>query len=184
MTSSAEKFEILSAYLDNEASEEERALVEQWIKCDPLFQQQYQAQRRLKAAIRKLPAHLLNVGIPAEAHAAVRQSATEPSTYSAQNFDSQGDHQADSQKPNQLSIRTVFSTKRKPVTSGCTVIAYRWKDLLLIATAISATAFTALSCSSVRRSQWGHIRRNPGRITEIDTSFWPENRWAIFSAQP
>ena len=190
MTSSAEKFEILSAYLDNEASEEDRSLVEQWIECDPSFRAQYQAQLRLKSAIRSLPAYLFNTGLPVEAHSAVRGSASEQSTHAEQpeqSFDDQANGQADGQAPNQLFIRTLFSTnrvstKRQPVASSCTAIAYRWKDLLLVATAISATAVTAFSVSSVKRSQWGQIRRHPGRITEIDTSFWPENHWAISSA--
>ncbi len=80
---SAEKFEFLSAYLDDEASQAERRLVEQWIECDSLFRQQYQAQLRLKSALRSLPASLFDVAIAAEAYPAdtqtdFEQTASEP----------------------------------------------------------------------------------------------------------
>lgn len=71
---SAKKFEILSAYLDNEASQAERRLVEQWIECDPLFRQQYQAQLLLKSALRSLSASLFDVAIAAEDHPAGKQT--------------------------------------------------------------------------------------------------------------
>ena len=60
---SDEKFEILSAYLDDEVSQEERRLVEQWIECDPLFRQQYQAQLTLKSAVRSLSTRFFDVAI-------------------------------------------------------------------------------------------------------------------------
>jgi hypothetical protein len=47
-----EKFELLSAYLDDEVSEQERCLVEHWLSADPQLQQHYQAQLRLRQAIR------------------------------------------------------------------------------------------------------------------------------------
>jgi hypothetical protein len=47
-----EKFELLSAYFDDEVSEQERALVEHWLSCDPQLQQHYQAQLKLRQAIR------------------------------------------------------------------------------------------------------------------------------------
>ena len=57
---SAEKFEILSAYLDNEASDEECLLVKEWLENDPQFQQQYQDQLKIRATIRTLPANFLS----------------------------------------------------------------------------------------------------------------------------
>ena len=205
MTSSAEKFEILSAYLDNEASEENRTLVERWIECDPSFRQQYQAQLQIKAAIRSLPAQIFSFDLTGEAASGTcsekRGSATEKGAYSELNHLKQDcskqnvlgqnvleqnalEQALDSQNLEQFSARTaLFPNRRLAVTSSTTASAYRWKDLLLIATAISATAFTALSCSSMKRSQRGQIRRAPGRITKVDTFSWQENSRAIFSAQ-
>ncbi|NJM97689.1 MAG: hypothetical protein HC800_11495 [Phormidesmis sp. RL_2_1] len=47
-----EKFELLSAYLDDEVSLQERHLVEHWLSVDPSTQQHYQAQLKLRQAIR------------------------------------------------------------------------------------------------------------------------------------
>lgn len=68
---SAEKFEILSAYLDNEASKEDCLLVEQWLETNPQFRQQYQAQLKLRAAIRALPSSFFD-GFFDETNASLR----------------------------------------------------------------------------------------------------------------
>ncbi|MGI8934571.1 MAG: hypothetical protein ACR2FS_10910 [Phormidesmis sp.] len=47
-----EKFDLLSAYLDDEVSEQERCLVEQWLSSDAQIQQQYQAQNKIRRALR------------------------------------------------------------------------------------------------------------------------------------
>ena len=91
MTSSTEKFEILSAYLDDEASWEECCLVEQWLDSDPVFRQQYQAQRRLKTAIRSFSvSSLLSANTAAETDVSdiLRSAKSEP--YSAQKFADNG----------------------------------------------------------------------------------------------
>lgn len=49
-----EKFEMLSAYLDDEASESEHCLVEYWLANELTLQQQYQAQLKLRKAMRLL----------------------------------------------------------------------------------------------------------------------------------
>ena len=49
-----EKFELLSAYLDNEVTKEEQALVDQWLTSDTEMQKIYQKQLRLKHAIREI----------------------------------------------------------------------------------------------------------------------------------
>lgn len=52
--SQAEKFEILSAYLDNEATEQEQRWIKHWLLSDLQLQQQYQNQLKIRAAIRQL----------------------------------------------------------------------------------------------------------------------------------
>ena len=49
---SHEKFELLSAYMDDEVTAEERALVEHWLSSDPLMRRHYQKQLKLRAAIK------------------------------------------------------------------------------------------------------------------------------------
>ena len=49
--SQAEKFEILSAYLDDEATEQEQRWVQRWLSSDSHLQQAYQNQLKLRAAI-------------------------------------------------------------------------------------------------------------------------------------
>lgn len=47
-----EKFELLSAYLDDEVTAEERALVNHWLASDPEMQKSYQKQLKLKQALK------------------------------------------------------------------------------------------------------------------------------------
>jgi hypothetical protein len=49
-----EKFELMSAYLDNEATEQERTLVEDWLANDPQLFSSYQQQMKLRGAILEL----------------------------------------------------------------------------------------------------------------------------------
>ncbi|ESA36243.1 hypothetical protein N836_07835 [Leptolyngbya sp. Heron Island J] len=49
------RFELLSAYIDDEVSSEERQLVAQWLMYDPNMQQMYQRLLRLRQAIRTAP---------------------------------------------------------------------------------------------------------------------------------
>lgn len=49
------RFELLSAYLDNEVTSEERQLVAQWLRDDPKIQQMYQRLLMLRQAIRTAP---------------------------------------------------------------------------------------------------------------------------------
>ncbi|MEM6251438.1 MAG: hypothetical protein AAF821_00820 [Cyanobacteria bacterium P01_D01_bin.156] len=49
------RFELLSAYMDDEVTSEERQLVTQWIKDDPVVQQMYQQLLMLRQAIRRAP---------------------------------------------------------------------------------------------------------------------------------
>ncbi|MEO0645594.1 MAG: hypothetical protein AAFZ17_05475 [Cyanobacteria bacterium J06650_10] len=46
------KFELLSAYLDDEVTAEERALVNHWLASDPEMQRSYQKQLKLKQALK------------------------------------------------------------------------------------------------------------------------------------
>lgn len=48
----AEQFELLSAYLDDEVTEQERCLVEHWLSSDSQLQQQYQAQLKIRSAMK------------------------------------------------------------------------------------------------------------------------------------
>ncbi len=47
-----EKCELLSAYIDDECSFQERQLVEHWLASDSQMQQQYRAQLKLQLAIK------------------------------------------------------------------------------------------------------------------------------------
>ena len=47
-----EKWALLSAYMDNECSYKEQQLVEHWLASDVKMQQQYQAQLKLRLAIK------------------------------------------------------------------------------------------------------------------------------------
>lgn len=50
-----EQFELLSAYMDNEASPEEKLKVEQWLATDINFRRLYQQQLRLRQLLIDLP---------------------------------------------------------------------------------------------------------------------------------
>lgn len=188
---SAKKFEILSAYLDDEVSQEERLLVERWIECDPLFRQQYQAQLALKAALRSLPANLFEVAITPEnrldscltnpeqttSKRAPSEQSAYPESPDALKLDRLSSHKANpiDKTGNSLSIGDILIRQDCKAKIGCnpmningTAIASKWKNLLIIATALSAAVFTTLSCGSIKSSQKSQIRRPPGRITEVD----------------
>lgn len=76
MTSSAKKFELLSAYLDNEASLEDACLVEQWLASDPSLSQQYRAQQKLKAAIQSLGADIFDPAIATKTYAGAAEDTS------------------------------------------------------------------------------------------------------------
>ena len=141
MTSSAEKFEILSAFLDNEASPEECRLVEQWIECDPLFRQQYQVQLRLKTAIRSLST------LEKSSHPwSIDCSPTDdPSIFCTH-------------KPETY---TRLNASCKPESSSYMPIAQRGKEfIIVVAAALSAVSLTAFSYSNLKRSSgWKQLRR-------------------------
>jgi anti-sigma factor RsiW len=52
----SERFELLSAYLDNEASPEERIQVETWLAEDPEFKKLYRQMTSLHYSFREIPA--------------------------------------------------------------------------------------------------------------------------------
>lgn len=52
---SEEQFELLSAYIDNEVSPDERRQVEYWLDTDPSFKRLYQQQLRLQKLLIDLP---------------------------------------------------------------------------------------------------------------------------------
>ena len=54
-----EKFELLSAYLDGEVSDQEGAMVEGWIANNPEINRLYHEQLKLREAMRSLPLDLL-----------------------------------------------------------------------------------------------------------------------------
>ncbi|MGB3767196.1 MAG: hypothetical protein WA947_11615 [Phormidesmis sp.] len=204
---SAEKFEILSAYLDDEASQEERYLVEQWIKCDPLFRHQYQVQLALKSAMRSLPADLFDQAIAEETliasdrassnHSTTEQTTTEQTTAEqcpqSEDFDNSktdrfsihttfpSDEDSPPSSIGSLSARSIYwsDASYKPTTASCTA-ASKWKNLLIVAAALAVTAFTMLSYGSIKSAQSSKIRRTPGRIAEIDASFWAKRQLVVF----
>ena len=49
-----ERFELLSAYMDGEVSDEERQQVERWLASDAQIQRHYSAQVRLRQAMKSL----------------------------------------------------------------------------------------------------------------------------------
>jgi len=49
-----DRFELLSAYLDEEVTPEEQALVQHWLSSDPVMRSHYQKQLMLRAAIKNL----------------------------------------------------------------------------------------------------------------------------------
>lgn len=55
-----EKFELLSAYMDDEITEQEKQLVEQWLASDVQMQRQHQAQLKLRLAMRTLSSDLFS----------------------------------------------------------------------------------------------------------------------------
>ena len=52
--SADQKFELMSAYLDDEVSDKERRLVEYWLANDPQLLSDYQQQLKLHGAIQTL----------------------------------------------------------------------------------------------------------------------------------
>jgi anti-sigma factor RsiW len=63
-----EQFELLSAYMDNEASPGEKLKVEQWLATDVNFRRLYQQQLRLRQLLIDLP-------VPGSARAGVQANA-------------------------------------------------------------------------------------------------------------
>jgi anti-sigma factor RsiW len=61
---SIDKFELMSAYLDGEASGSERRQVETWLQEDPIFKAQYQRMRAMHQAMDKMP--MAEVALPTE----------------------------------------------------------------------------------------------------------------------
>jgi hypothetical protein len=85
----AEKFELLSAYLDDEATEQEQCLVEHWLSSDLALQRHYQAQLRLRSAMRVVfnepgapTSHLFPSESPAPADPSIISSPTASPTAS------------------------------------------------------------------------------------------------------
>ncbi|NUN64281.1 hypothetical protein HCU40_05850 [Pseudanabaena biceps] len=67
MTTSEERFELLSAYIDCEVNEAEEQLVEQWLSDDVDFRRLYQQQLKLRQLLIDLPVPLpANSSIKAE----------------------------------------------------------------------------------------------------------------------
>lgn len=56
--SEEEKFELMSAYLDDEVSAQERRLIESWLASDSQLQNSYQQQLKLREAVQKLGSDL------------------------------------------------------------------------------------------------------------------------------
>jgi anti-sigma factor RsiW len=54
----AEKFELLSAYLDGECSDQECELVEHWLASEESIRAQYQGQLKLRKAMRAIASDL------------------------------------------------------------------------------------------------------------------------------
>ena len=54
--SAQERFELLSAYVDNEVTSREKSQVEQWLKDDPNYRHQYQQLLKVKRLLQDLPA--------------------------------------------------------------------------------------------------------------------------------
>ena len=149
---SAEKFEILSAYLDNEASDEERRLVEQWIEQDPQFRQQYQAQLKLKAAIRHLPSSLFD-DVPVSRNIPTVEELTDDLKY-------------DLALPSYQ--RQSFQPLAPSKSSVCGSVHSPWKDTLVILAALSAAVITAFCYASTERTRWVQPGRVPSRIKKTD----------------
>jgi anti-sigma factor RsiW len=54
--SAQERFELLSAYVDNEVTRTEKSQVEQWLQDDPSYRHQYQQLLKVKRLLQNLPA--------------------------------------------------------------------------------------------------------------------------------
>jgi anti-sigma factor RsiW len=54
--SAQERFELLSAYVDNEVTSPEKSQVEQWLQDDPSYRHQYQQLLKVKRLLQDLPA--------------------------------------------------------------------------------------------------------------------------------
>jgi len=65
MTTSEERFELLSAYIDGEVTESEEQLVEKWLSDDANFRRLYQQQLKLRQLLIDLP-------VPAIANSSVK----------------------------------------------------------------------------------------------------------------
>ncbi|MEL6777264.1 MAG: hypothetical protein AAFO06_08415 [Cyanobacteria bacterium J06597_16] len=64
--SDAEKFQLLSAYLDDEVSEHERHLVAHWLASDAKLKNYYQSQQQLRQAIRSAGESLFSAEAPSD----------------------------------------------------------------------------------------------------------------------
>ena len=53
--SAQERFELLSAYVDNEVTSTEKGQVEQWLQDDPSYRHQYQQLLKVKRLLQDLP---------------------------------------------------------------------------------------------------------------------------------
>lgn len=162
--SQAEKLELLSAYLDDEVSEEEKHLVAHWLACDVQLQKHYQNQLKLRQAIRCLGSGVFSA-------AADSDSVTQLET----------DTELDEFPVKECSLQevslNVFSPLRllgnrslgyklnsqlaiSDALAQTSAQAPRWKrGLLVIIAALGATVVTLFSNAQIERRRPAHLNR-------------------------
>lgn len=88
--SDAEKFQLLSAYLDDEVSEQERHLVARWLASDAKLKNYYQSQQRLRQAIRSAGESLFSAEAPSNMKKTAAEKMGLPPEQSGNHFDAHG----------------------------------------------------------------------------------------------
>ncbi|MEM9090379.1 MAG: hypothetical protein AAGC93_16720 [Cyanobacteria bacterium P01_F01_bin.53] len=161
--SQAEKFELLSAYLDDEVSEQERYLVANWLAYDVQLQKYYQNQLKIRQAIRGLGAGAFSV--------ATDSAASEPKLEAAPELDECPIKELSSQEVslNVFSPLSLLGNRSLGFNSQLAIsdalaqssaqVPHWKKGLLVIVAALGATVVTLLNNTQTERRRPANLNR-------------------------
>lgn len=161
--SQAEKFELLSAYLDDEVSEQEKYLVANWLAYDVQLQKHYQNQLRLRQAIRGLGANAFSVETDS--------AASEPKLEAAPELDECPIKELSSQEVslNVFSPLSLLGNRSlgfngqlaisDALAQSSAQVPHWKKGLLVIVAALGATVVTLLNNTQTERRRPANLNR-------------------------
>lgn len=168
----AEKLELISAYLDNEVSEEEKHLVAHWLAHDVQLQKHYQNQLKIRQAIRCLGSEVFSVATDSVSESELESELDE---FPIKEFSSQE------------AVLTVFSPLRllgnrslgyklnrqlaiSEALAQTSAQSPRWKKgLLVIVAALGATVVALLNNTQTERRRPANLTR----LRELSSQSFP-----------